>query len=408
MIVLTGVEAQNMSQKSKKEYLRIIWDRYQRVGRRFKSKILDEFCEVCGYCRKYAIGLLNRKPGARRKKPGPKAKYDAAVLERLTAIWLLGEQMCSKRLKAALPIWLPYYEQANGALPSPVRDKLLKISPAAIDRLLKPVRARYPGKGLSGTRCGPEALKHRIPIRTDNWDIRQPGFLEADSVAHCGNSMAGEFVWSLTFTDIFSQWTENRAVWNKSAQEVVDRAREVEQVLPFLIRGFDVDNGTEFLTWHLWRYFMERPAPVDLRRSRPYKKNDQAYVEQKNFTHVRQLLGYDRMEGPTLVALINELYRTWGPFHNFFCPTLKLKSKTRVGAKTIRRYGPPQTPYQRLLDTPDLTLSQKAKLQARFQELNPLQLKAKLEEQLKTLFQQLRNLKSTPTSQQPQDPPILR
>jgi hypothetical protein len=157
---------------------------------------------------------------------------------------------------------------------------------------------------------GPEALKHRIPIRTDNWDIQQPGFIEADSVAHCGSSMAGEFVWSLTFTDIFSQWTENRAIWNKSAAEVLDRVQEVEQMLPFALHGFDVDNGSEFLTWHLWRYFLQRPVPVDLRRSRPYKKNDQAHVEQKNWTHVRQLLGYDRIAGAELIPAINALYHT--------------------------------------------------------------------------------------------------
>jgi len=388
--MLTRNQATVMSRKSKHEYLLTIRDRYQRVGRRFKSKILDEFCAVCGYARKYAITLLNRKPRAGRKKPGPRRKYDAAILEPLKAIWLLSEQMCSKRLKVALPIWLPFYEQAHEPLEAATRKKLLRISPASMDRILKKARAAYPRKGLSGTRSGPEALKHRIPIRTDNWDIDQPGFLEADSVAHCGDSMAGEFAWSLTFTDIFSQWTENRAVWNKSAVEVVDRTRQVEQTLPFLIKGFDVDNGSEFLTWHLWRYFLDRPAPVDLRRSRPYKKNDQAHVEQKNFTHVRQLLGYNRIEGPETVKLMNELYQTWGLLHNFFCPTLKLKSKTRVGSKTVRKYAKAQTPCQRLLACPHLSAEQKAQLRTRLKSLNPIQLKGKLEEQLKNLFDQMR------------------
>jgi hypothetical protein len=206
--------------------------------------------------------------------------------------------MCSKRLKAALPIWLPFYEQAHGALAPEVREKLLRISPAAIDRLLRKVRARYPRKGLSGTRAGPAALKHKIPVRTDNWDIDRPGFLEADAVAHCGSSLAGNFVWSLTFTDILSQWTENRAVWNKGAKDVVARVQEVEGELPFALLGFDVDNGSEFLSWHLCRYFLERPSPVEFRRSRPYKKNDQAHVEQKNWTHVRQLLGYGSNREP--------------------------------------------------------------------------------------------------------------
>jgi len=371
--------------KSKREYLLAIWDRYQRVGRRFKSKILDEFCAVCGYTRKYAIGLLKRKPRQRRKKPGPRRQYDGSVLAPLKVIWLACEQMCSKRLKVALALWLPFYEQEYGALAEPVRQKLLRMSAATIDRLLKPERARYPGKGLCGTRPGGR-LKHQIPIRTDNDDVDRPGYLEADTVAHCGNSLAGNFVWSVTFTDIYSQWTENRAVWNKGAEGVLQQVKEVEAGLAFELLGFDVDNGSEFLAFHLWRYLLDRPRPVPLTRSRPYRKNDQAHVEQKNWTHVRQLLGYQRLEQPELVPLINDLYRTWGLLHNFFCPNLKLLSKTRKGAKTVRKYSPPQTPYQRLLVSEHLTQDQKQKLQDQFQKLNPLQLKKRIEQQLKIVF----------------------
>jgi hypothetical protein len=374
-----------MGQKSKKEYLLAIWDRYQRVGRRFKSKILDEFCAVCGYSRKYAIGLLGRKPGRRRKKPGPRRQYDGQVLEPLKTIWLASEQMCSKRLKAALPLWLPFYEQEHGALAEPARKKLLKISAATIDRLLQKERARYRGKGLCGTRPG-GLLKHQIPIRTDNDDVDRPGFLEADSVAHCGNSLAGDFIWSLTFTDIFCQWTENRAVWNKGAAGVLEQVKDVEAKLPFELLGFDVDNGSEFLTHHLWRYLLDRPRPVPLTRSRPYRKNDQAHVEQKNWTHVRQLLGYQRLEQPELVSLINQLYGDWGLLHNFFHPSLKLLSKTRKGSKTIRKYSPPQTPYQRLIQSEHLSPEQKQKLQNQFQQLNPLRLKEQIEQKLKIVF----------------------
>jgi hypothetical protein len=371
--------------KSKREYLLAIWDRYQRVGRRFKSKILDEFCAVCGYTRKYAIGLLKRKPRQRRKKPGPRRQYDGSVLAPLKVIWLACEQMCSKRLKVALALWLPFYEQEYGALAEPVRQKLLRMSAATIDRLLKPERARYPGKGLCGTRPGGR-LKHQIPIRTDNDDVDRPGYLEADTVAHCGNSLAGDFVWSVTFTDIYSQWTENRAVWNKGAEGVLQQVKEVEAGLAFELLGFDVDNGSEFLAFHLWRYLLDRPRPVPLTRSRPYRKNDQAHVEQKNWTHVRQLLGYQRLEQPELVPLINDLYRTWGLLHNFFCPNLKLLRKTRKGAKTVRKYSPPQTPYQRLLESEHLSQNQKQKLPDQFQKLNPLQLKKRIEQQLKIVF----------------------
>jgi hypothetical protein len=371
--------------QSKREYLLAIWERYQRVGRRFKSKILDEFCAVCGYTRKYAIGLLSRKPRRRRRKPGPRRRYDGQVLEPLKVIWLAAEQLCSKRLKAALPLWLPFYEQEHGPLVEPVRQKLLQISAASIDRLLKKERARYRGKGLCGTRPG-GLLKHQIPIRTDNDDVDRPGFLEADTVAHCGNSLAGDFIWSLTFTDIFCQWTENRATWNKGAEGVLGQVKDVEANLPFELLGFDVDNGSEFLCFHLWRYLLDRPRPVPLTRSRPYRKNDQAHVEQKNWTHVRQLLGYQRLEQPELVPLINELYRTWGLLHNFFCPNLKLLTKTRKGAKTIRKYSPPQTPYQRLLESKHLSQEQKQQLQNRFQQLNPLQLKREIEQKLKLVL----------------------
>ena len=371
--------------QSKREYLLAIWERYQRVGRRFKSKILDEFCAVCGYTRKYAIGLLSRKPRRRRRKPGPRRRYDGEVLEPLKAIWLAAEQLCSKRLKAALPLWLPFYEQERGPLAAPVRKKLLQMSAASIDRLLKKERARYRGKGLCGTRPG-GLLKHQIPIRTDNDDVDRPGFLEADTVAHCGNSLTGDFIWSITFTDIFCQWTENRATWNKGAQGVLEQVKDVEVHLPFELLGFDVDNGSEFLCFHLWRYLLDRPRPVPLTRSRPYRKNDQAHVEQKNWTHVRQLLGYQRLERPALVPLINELYRTWGLLHNFFCPNLKLLSKTRKGARTIRKYSLPQTPFQRLLESNHLSQEQKLKLQSQFQQLNPLQLKREIEEKLKLVL----------------------
>src|SRR2546426_479106 len=195
-----------------------------------------------------------------------------------------------------------------GHRPRPLHKNSPPPAPAPLDRLLRPARLQHRRHGLAGTKPG-SRLKHHIPIRTDNDDVDQPGYLEADAVAHCGDSLAGDFLWSLTFTDIYSQWTENRAVWNKGAAEVVARTREVEAELPFLILSFDVDNGAEFLNHHLWRYFLDRRAPVSFARSRPYHKDDQAHVEQKNWTHVRQLLGYQRLADPDLVSVVNELYR---------------------------------------------------------------------------------------------------
>jgi hypothetical protein len=383
-----------MGTKSKRQYLEAIRARYRRVGKRYKTKILDEFCAVCGYHRKYAIRLLRRAPPRRRRPPGPKPKYDAAVCAVLKVLWLATDQLCSKRLKVALPLWLPYYEQIHGPLQPALRTKLLAASPATLDRLLRPVRARLGGKGLGGTKPG-SLLRQHIPIRTDSLDLTVPGHLEADAVAHCGNSLAGDFVWSLTFTDIFSQWTENRAVWNRGAHVVLEQVRTMEQSLPFPILSFDSDNGAEFLNHHLWRYFFDRPQPVAFVRSRPYHKNDQAHVEQKNWTRVRQLLGYDRFGDPALGALINDLYRSaWDPLQNFFCPSMKLAEKKRVGARYVKKYDAPQTPYQRLLASPQVRTEAKARLQQQCAELNPFELKKEVERKLKIIFDVVRRAAS--------------
>jgi hypothetical protein len=308
----------------------------------------------------------------------------------LKTFWFATDQLCSKRLKVALPLWLPYYEQAHGPLDPLLRGKLLAISPAQMDRLLRPVRAAAQGRGLSGTKPG-TLLKRHIPIRTASTDLTAPGHLEADAVAHCGGSLEGDFIWSLTFTDIASGWTENRAIWNKGATDVLAHVRQLEAQLPFALRSFDVDNGAEFLNHHLWRYFCDRPEPIAFARSRPYHKNDQAHVEQKNWTHVRQLLGYDRLADPTLVPLLNDLYATaWGPFHNFFCPSVKLQEKKRVGAQYLKRHDRPQTPYQRLLQADQVSESHKTILREQFARLNPFTLKAAIEQKLRQIVQRLR------------------
>jgi len=231
-------------------------------------------------------------------------------------------------------------------------------------------------------------LKHQIPIRTDNWDVTVPGYLEADTVAHCGNSLEGEFIWSVTYTDIYSGWTTNRAVWNKGAAGVVEATRDVEAALPFAVLGFDCDNGSEFLNWHLVSYFAERENKVGFTRSRPYHKNDNGHVEQKNWTHVRQLLGYDRLEDPALREQINALYRDiWEPFHNYFCPSAKLLSKDRHGAKIKRRHDRPMTPCDRLLASPNVSESAKKKLRQTRAALNPFELQRRLDAALRPILQ---------------------
>jgi hypothetical protein len=251
------------------------------------------------------------------------------------------------------------------------------------------VRARTGHKGLCGTKPG-TLLKNQIPIRTQNWGITEPGFMEADTVAHCGNSLAGNFAWSLTLTDILTTWTEIRATWNKGAGGVCEQIEDIESCLPFTLLAFDCDNGSEFLNYHLVRYFSDRPKEVAFTRSRPYKKNDNAHVEQKNWTHVRQLFGYDRIEDVALIPLMNDLYANeWSLYQNHFCPNMKL-IKQRINARYKKKYEVPKTPYQRLLDCDHITDEVKSRLWDIHQTLNPFMLKQTIEKKLRQIVQKIK------------------
>lgn len=387
-----------MSQKTREAMLPRLRMRYAGRGREGKTQLLNEFCEQWQCDRKHAIKLLGGKVGwggQIGRKRGAPPRYTEAVMEVVEAIWRCAQQPCGKRLKALLPIWLPHYEGKYGVLSEAIREKALGISAAQIDRLLAPKKVGP--HGLCGTKPG-SLLRNQIPIRTDNFDISMPGYLEVDSVAHCGQSLSGDFVWSLTYTDIFSGWTCNRAVWNKGSAGVIDATREVETALPFKLLGFDCDNGTEFLNWHLVDYFGKRPKPVSFTRSRPYKKNDNAHVEQKNWSHVRQLLGYDRLENLSQCALINKLYRDyWEPLNNYFMPSAKLVEKKRVGAKIKKAHDFPMTPYERLLQSDHLDEKAKQNLRERYQKFNPFELGEKLEKQLSKVFAQ-RPVSGRPTA----------
>lgn len=379
-----------MGQLNMDLYLKIQRIKYQRGNRALKQRILDEFCETHHYHRKSAARLLRQLPipDQAPKRAGKKKSYDPKILlEPLKKLWLASDQMCGKRLKGAIPLWLPHYQRHYEALTDEVSAQLLVMSAATIDRLLKPVKVQY-GKGLSGTKPG-SILRSQIPVLTNQWDTKRVGFMEADTVAHCGTSLSGNFVWSITLTDIFSGWTEMRATWNKGAEGVLAGIQDIEKYLPFEIKGFDCDNGSEFLNWHLLRYFSDRPPlkTVQFTRSRPYKKDDNAHVEQKNWTHVRQLFGYHRFENPKLVQLMNEVYSNEvSLLFNFFYPCIKLVDKTRVQSRTKKKYDKPQTPYQRLIASDCLTHTQKEKLQATFHRLDPFDLQKRLQKKLKLLF----------------------
>jgi hypothetical protein len=378
-----------MGNRPEREDLERIRCKYQRAGRKYKKILLDGFCELWGYHRKHAIRLLSAKPRKKGKRPGRPATYGAAERKVLKAIWLTADRPCSRRLKAIIGLWLPFYEHRHGPVDMSTRAKLLSISKNSIDRLLTPVRKRYGTRGRCGTRPG-ALLKNQIPIKTDHWDEAEPGFMEADTVAHCGNSLEGSFVWSLCFTDIFSGWTENRAVWNKGAHGVCTQIKNIEDQLPFALQGFHCDNGSEFLNHHLWSYFVDRQRPVRFTRTRPYRRNDNAHVEQKNWTHVRLLLGYQRIDIPELIPIINDLYRTWALFNNFFCPNLKLIEKHRVNSRYVKKYDAPKTPYQRLTQSDHLTELHKTHLCELMCNLDPFALKKQIERKRRQILNALR------------------
>jgi len=250
---------------------------------------------------------------------------------------------CSKRLKVNLSIWLPFYPHY---IPYDIEQALRVLSPATIDRMMQPWRSKYTKRGLSTTKPG-TILKKHIPVKTKQWDKTKPGFIEADTVAHCGNSIAGIFVYTISCVDIATGWNEQRAVWGKGESGVLDAIQKIEQSLPFEILGFDCDDGSEFLNWHLLRHFAERKKPVQFTRSHAYYKNDNAHIEGKNWTHIRQYLGYQRFDSPEMVDLLNDLYTSeWNQYFNFFIPSVKLLAKQRIGSTTIKNYEIPKTLFQ--------------------------------------------------------------
>jgi hypothetical protein len=379
-----------MSPRSKRDYVEAILLRYKKASRKEKTTILDQFCTVCGYHRKHAIRLLREfkrftKPKA-RKRGRPSRYHTPAILNPLKTIWVTANLPCSKRLKAILPLWLPGYSRQFGTLSPEATTALTTISPATIDRVLKSVRVSYHKRGRATTKPGTLLRKH-IPVNTTQWDEARPGFLEADTVAHCGSSTAGMFAYTIDCVDIATGWTEQRAVWGKGQTGVLEQIHHIEQSLPFSLRGFDCDNGSEFLNHHLVRHFTDRKHPIQFTRSRAYHKDDNAHVEQKNWTHVREWLGYERFADPGIVPLLNELYTTeWRLFHNFFCPSMKLIAKERIGSKTFKRHDSPKTPYQRIMESPHIGETVKETVTNQLRTLNPFVLREAMETKLKEIF----------------------
>lgn len=380
-----------MSPMAKNEYFETMRVRYRKArGRKEKSQLLDEICATCRCHRKHAVRALHRRRSSgdeQMGKRGPKRSYQSKELLRsLKIIWLAANLPCSKRLKVILPLWMSGYEKEFGKLPNDVKSKLLSISPSTIDRLMLPVRIKHSGRGRTTTKPG-TLLRRTVPIKTGQWDETRPGFVEADTVAHCGTSMAGQFAWTVDVVDIATGWTEQRAVWAKQEKKVVEQIRSIEKAMPFALLGFDSDNGGEFLNHSMLEFCFKRHKPVQFTRSRAYRKNDNAHIEQKNWTHVRQWLGYDRLDAPEVIALMNELYENeWRLFHNFYCPSVKLVSKERIGSKVIKTHDVAKTPYQRTLESKHISDYNKRGLQSIFENTNPFLLRRRMEERLKKIF----------------------
>lgn len=369
-----------MSNEARKQYLEEIHHRYHSGTREERSRILDEFCRVCGYNRKYAIRLLHRAPPSRRPPPTlragrPRVYVDARIVQFLNALWRASNLVCADRLHAMIPDWLPFHERVlHRRLPDSIVEQLLSMSASTIEQLLAPARRAGKKMGLATTKPG-SFLKHHVPIRTNQWDEQRPGFIEADSVAHCGDSTAGMYVITVNIIDIATGWGEQRAVWGKGERGVKTALEQIEDALPFPLRGFDCDNGSEFLNHLLYKHFLHRKTPVAYTRARAYHKNDNAHIEEKNWTRIRQYLGYDRFDNSAMVDPLNDLYATeWRDLINFFLPSVKLISKTRLGARIIKRYDAPQSPYQRVLESPVVSAAAKERLRARFQMLDPFAL----------------------------------
>jgi transposase InsO family protein len=377
-----------MGRQSKWEYFRTVFARYRRADREMKQKMLDEFCANTGYHRKHVLRLLNGPPPGRvRPRPAHPVRrptYGRGLVAVLKVVWRAAGYPWSVRLKALLPLWMPWVRK-HFRLSVEAERQLLAISARQIDRRLQASKVADKKRIYGGTRPG-RLLKHHIPLRVDRWDARLPGFTEVDLVAHSGNSGEGEFAYTLNVTDVYSGWTESRAVLGRGQAGIVQALEEIAQALPFRLLGIDTDNGSEFLNWHLGRWCARQQ--VQFTRGRPYKKDDNAHIEQKNWTHVRKLMGWERYDTGQAVEALNDLYRQelrlW---MNVFQPSVKLLRKVRVGARLRRVYERARTPLARVEASGEGQPEALARLLAQQANLDPFELDRRIQEKLAAIYE---------------------
>ncbi|MCJ7624072.1 MAG: ISNCY family transposase [Anaerolineaceae bacterium] len=380
-----------MTLRSKRELLEMMHPRYLKASKARKTQILDEFIAATGYHRKYAIRVLKRglRPRGLRKKSGRQKVYQGEVVGVLKQIWEILGRICSKRLKPFLPEMVEVLERCKEIEMTPeTKTLLLKMSCSTIDRCLRLVRFENKKRGLSTTKPG-TLLKNAIPIRTfTEWDDAIPGFVEIDLVAHCGETTAGQYLNTLTVTDIATGWTECLAILYRSQEMVSQAIIKLRQRLPFPLLGIDSDNGSEFINHTLFRYCEDEE--ITFTRCRPYKKNDQAHVEQKNWSVVRRLVGYDRFETEEELILLSSIYDDWRLYVNFFQPVLKLVAKERLGSKVKKMYDIASTPYRRVLATNLVSIEDKARLINIYYQLNPVTLRKQIDDNIAILWKLIR------------------
>ena len=375
-----------MNQTTRSQVLEKLRRRYKTAGAEHKRKLIDQVVQLLGYHRKSAIRSLRAStvmPGPVMVTGRPVSYEPSLLVPWLRPIWQATDYACGRRLVAMLPEWIPAYEQYERRMPGEVREKLLLASGRTLDRLLEPLRAE--GTRRSLTRPG-TLLRQQIPIRGSLWEEGKAGWLEVDTVALCGGSVAGEFVWMVDGVDYATTWVELRAMWGRGQAGTLAALQDMEASLPFSLLGLDSDNGGEFLNHHVLKWLQKRPQPVFMTRSRPYKKDDNAPVEQKNWTHVRQCFGYERHDNPELVEPMNALVKgAYGQLVNYFHASLKLDHKERSGGKVQRIYGAAQTPLARVLANAQVSQATKERLLKDKARLNPFALKQAVTRSMKAI-----------------------
>lgn len=380
-----------MTNMSKKDLISAVKPRYLKAEKKEKTKILEEFCRNTGYNRKYAITIMRagydhrkvEKAGRKKRKP----KYGSEIICTAIKVWEILDFPCGVRLQPSLFPTIEAMERHKEIIVSVgIKEQLAAISARTLDRRLKKEReVRHLDRHRGTTKHG-SLLKSQIPIRITSWDTSKVGFMEMDTVSHNGGDPSGQFVSSLDMVEIYSGWSEQYAIMGKGETETVGAVNAIRAGLPFEISGLDSDSGSEFVNWHMVRYCQKEPN-LYFTRSRPDRKNDNAYVEQKNGSHIRDLLGFGRFDTEAHVTAMNDLYRNeLRLMNNFFKTVMKIETKEKINNSVCRKkYDTAKTPYVRLMECPDISEEKKKELEALYLTLNPVQLKKQIDEKVRII-----------------------